>query len=302
MSEPEPLEERRIGAVTVLFGSGGGKYPSGNTLLVQGREECVIIDPSLDVIPRHKALPRIDRILASHCHEDHIAGNFLFPEARCHLHEEDLPGIQSLEALLKIYGYSEATLKEFSKVLVDTFHFEPRPESVGFRDGDVFDLGGGVRIRVIHTPGHTRGHCALHIEPDDVLFLADIDLSGFGPYYGDAWSDLASFERTLVMIREFDARYYATSHHIGVLDGREAFLERLDRFESAIERREQNLLAYLAEAHDLDEVAEHRFVYRKGAGGGFVTDVERRSMAQHLDRLERDGRVKQVEPGRYLAT
>ena len=44
--------------------------------------------------------------------------------------------------------------------------------------------------------GHTRGHCVLHVEPEDVVYLGDIDLSSFGPYYGDAWSSLEDFERT----------------------------------------------------------------------------------------------------------
>lgn len=301
MSEAEPLEERRIGAVTVLFGARGGKYPSGNSLLVRGSEESVIIDPSLGMVLRQDALPQVDRIVNSHCHEDHIAGNFLFPDVPCHLHEADLPGIQSLAAMLAIYGYSEKTSSFFGKALVDVFHFEPRPASIAFSDGDVFDLGGGVRIRVIHAPGHTRGHCVLHVEPDDVLYLADIDLSSFGPYYGDAWSDLEDFERTLAEVRKLEARHYATFHHIGVIDERDTYLERLDRFTAVIERRERNLLEYLAEPHDLQEIAEHRFVYRQGDPVDFATDVERRSMAQHLDRLERDGRVKQLEPGRYQA-
>ena len=40
--------DRTIGRVTVLYGEGGGKYPHGNSLLVRGTEEALIIDPSLD--------------------------------------------------------------------------------------------------------------------------------------------------------------------------------------------------------------------------------------------------------------
>jgi glyoxylase-like metal-dependent hydrolase (beta-lactamase superfamily II) len=171
---------------------------------------------------------------------------------------------------------------------------------VTFRDGDVFELG-ACRVRVIHTPGHTRGHCAFHIEPDDVLYLGDIDLSSFGPYYGDAWSDLEDFERTLERVAGIRARWYATFHHVGVLDGREAFLERLGRFGGQIERRERALLEFLAEPHGLEEIAEHRFVYRPGDPVPFAWAVELRSMGQHVERLAAQGRVREVEPGRYLA-
>ena len=58
-----------------------------------------------------------------------------------------------------------------------------------------------MRVARDPPPGHTRGHSAFHVESDDVFFLADIDLSSFGPYYGDAWSDLEDFERSLVQVR-----------------------------------------------------------------------------------------------------
>ena len=210
----DALEELKIGNVTVLFGERGGKYPDGNTLLVRGGEESAIIDPALGLVARRDHLPAVDRVINSHCHEDHIAGNFLFRDLPLHLHELDLHGIQSLDGLMDIYGYPEPMYTPWRKACVERFHFEPRPDALAYRDGDVFDLG-GVRIRVIHAPGHTRGHCVLHIEPDDVLYLADVDLSSFGPYYGDAWSSLEEFEATLAQLRGFDARYYATFHHIG---------------------------------------------------------------------------------------
>lgn len=175
----EALLERRIGSVTVLFGARGGKYPHGNSLLVRGAEESVVIDPGLGLVERKHALPRVDRVLNSHCHEDHIAGNHLFPAAPWHLHEADLPGIRSLDAMMAIYGYPEPVHAAFRQAVVDEFHFVARPDAQAFRDGSVFDLGGGVRIRVLHAPGHTRGHSFFWIEPDDVLYLADVDLSSF---------------------------------------------------------------------------------------------------------------------------
>ena len=41
------LEEQSFGAITVLFGERGGKYPQGNSLLVRGGDETLLIDPSL---------------------------------------------------------------------------------------------------------------------------------------------------------------------------------------------------------------------------------------------------------------
>lgn len=293
-------QDRRLDCVTVLGGERGGKYPHGSSVLVEGREETVLIDPSLAVVPRAESLPRIDRILFSHCHEDHIAGSFLFPEASCHVHQLDLPGIRSLDGMMAIYGYPEAVLTPFRRIVVEQFHYVPRADARGFGDADVFDLG-GVRVRVLHAPGHTRGHCFFHVEPADVLYLGDVDLTSFGPYYGDAWSDLESFERTLAMAREVEARWYVTFHHVGVVEGRTAFLERLDRYAGVIRRREERLLAFLAEPRRIDEIVRHRFVYRAQDEIPYADPVERRSMEQHLARLRASGAVDEVEAGRFCA-
>jgi len=291
--------DRALGRVTVLGAERGGRYPYGNSLLVTGSEESLLVDPSLSLVTRAER-PHADRVLNSHCHEDHVAGNHLYPDVPWLLHEADAPGIRSLDAMLGIYGGSPASQAALREMLVRTFHFQARPDPTTFADGDVFDLG-GVRVRVIHAPGHTRGHCVLHVEPDDVLYLGDIELSSFGPYYGDVWSSLADFERTLAMVRDLRARWYVTFHHVGVLEGYDAFRDRLDRFAAVIATREARLLEFLATPHTLDEIVAHRFIYRPQDTMAFVDDVERRSMSQHLERLLAAGRVRELEPGRYVA-
>jgi hydroxyacylglutathione hydrolase len=293
-------EDRRIGHVVVLGGERGGKYPQGNSLLVTGSEETLIIDPSLSLVGRASSLPRVDRVINSHCHEDHIAGNHLFPEAPWHLHDLDVVGLRSLDDMMEIYGYSHPASELFRSALIDQFHYVARPDAAPFTAGVVFDLG-GVAVRVIHAPGHTRGHCCFSIEPDGVLYLGDIDLSSFGPYYGDAWSSLEDFERSLANVRRIEARHYATFHHIGVVDGRDEYLARLDRFAAVIGSREKRLLDFLAAPHTLEEVVAHRFVYRPGDNVPWADSAERRSMSQHIERLIGQGRVREVEPGRYLA-
>lgn len=297
----EALEQQQLGAVTVLYGDRHGKYPHGNTLIVRGREQSLAIDPSLGLVARGSHPPRVDGVLHSHCHEDHFAGSFLYPDVTWSFHHADLPGIRSLDGLMDLYGYAEPIRSAWSKAVIEQFHFTPRPDAVAFRGGDVFDLG-GVTVEAIHAPGHTRGHCFFRIEPVGLVYLADVDLSSFGPYYGDAWSELDDFERTLVMARDLRATYYATFHHIGVIEDRAVYLERLARFAAVIADRERRLLEYLAEPRTLDQVVQHRFVYRPQDQVLFADGVERRSMSQHIARLARGGRVRELEPGLYQAT
>jgi glyoxylase-like metal-dependent hydrolase (beta-lactamase superfamily II) len=283
--------------VSVLVGGGNGAYPSGNSLLVRGAGETILIDPSVSVVERGGVPALIDAIVNSHSHEDHLAGNGLYPDARVHIHTEDLPGAQSIDGLMAVYGLAGKAREEFQRVILEEFHYAARPDAQGFTDGHVFDLGGGVRVEAVHLPGHTRGHSGFRIA--DVFFLSDIDLTGFGPYYGDAWSDLDDFEASLAKVREEDAAHYVTFHHKGIIEGRDAFVEHVDGFAAVIERRHHAMLDYLGEPQSIEEMAAHRFIYRPHVEMAFVESVERRSAYLHVQRMLARGEAIEIAPDRY---
>ena len=285
--------------VTLLAGTDAGKYPSGNSLLVEGASEALIIDPSVDVVARGGAPRPVDAVINSHAHEDHVAGNGLFCDARVHIHEGDLPGITSLDGFMSIYGLTEpAAEARWRQEVVEEFHFTPRPDAEGFSDGHVFDLG-TIKVEAVHLPGHTRGHSGFRI--NDVFYLSDIDLSGFGPYYGDLWSSLEDFERSLELVRNEEARWYVTFHHKGVIEGRENFLAALDSFASVIDRRHGEMLEFLKEPGSIDDMVKHRFIYRPHVESTFVTSVEHRSATLHVQRMLARGEVTETGDGRYQA-
>jgi len=285
--------------VSVLVGVDNGKYPSGNSLLVRGDGEAVVIDPSVDVVAMGGTPAPVDAVINSHSHEDHLSGNGFFADARVHIHDADLPGARSLDGLMDVYGLTGEPREEFSKQVVEEFHYTPRPDAQGFIDGHVWDLG-RVQVEAVHLPGHTRGHSGFRIS-GGVFFLSDIDLTGFGPYYGDVWSDLEDFERSLEQVRHEEADHYVTFHHKGVIEGRDQFLALLDDFHAVIPRRHEAMLEFLAEPRAIDEMVAHRFVYRPHVQHVFADSVERRCAAMHLQRMLVRGEAHEVEPGRYQA-
>jgi glyoxylase-like metal-dependent hydrolase (beta-lactamase superfamily II) len=293
-------ELRLTEQVSVLVGDSNGRYPSGNSLVVRGDGEAVIIDPSIDVVDLGGAPVPVDAVINSHSHEDHMPGNGFFTDARVHIHHDDLPGARSLDGLMDVYGLDGEPRAEFSKQVVEEFHYEPRPDAEGFADGHSWDLG-KVQIDAVHLPGHTRGHCGFRIT-GGVFFLSDIDLTGFGPYYGDVWSDLEQFEASLVQVRDEVADHYVTFHHRGVIEGRKAFLELLDTFHAVIPRRHEAMLEFLAEPRSIDDMVEHRFIYRPHVEHVFADAVERRCAAMHVQRMLVRGEATEVDPGRYQAT
>jgi glyoxylase-like metal-dependent hydrolase (beta-lactamase superfamily II) len=290
------------GRVIALVGALNGKYPSGTSVLVAGKEESLLIDPSITVAERGGVPGCVDRMLVSHAHEDHLAGCSTFPDTPVHAHHDDLLGLQSVDGMLTVYGFEEPIRTTWTQTLIDDFHYLPRPDATGFADGHRFDLGGSMSVTVVHLPGHTRGHCGFMIEPDGVFFVADIDLTGFGPYYGDHWSDLEDFERSIDHVATIDAKHYVTFHHKGIISTRSEFLTQLAAFRAVISSRDHKLVAFLSEPHSLDEIAGANFIYRPGSAPTFAEAVERRSMSMHLTRLLRDGVVLEAKPGLFRAT
>lgn len=272
--------------VTVISGSSGGKYPDGNSTLVRGSEGIVLIDPSLTIHDRGGVGVTVDRVLISHAHEDHMSGVGVVDARHVCAHDADLIGVRSLDGFMQVYGLPAEVEPEWRATVQREFNVSGWPDAEGFADGDVFDLG-DVQVEVMHLPGHTRGHSAFVIERDGVAFIGDVDLSSFGPYYGDHWSDLDEFEESLTRVRDLDAAYYITFHHKGVVKGREEFLRLLDLYESVIGQRDDKLMALLDRPRSFDELLAEGIVYRAGSRPAmFGESVERRTIAMHLARLK----------------
>ncbi len=67
-------------------------------------------------------------------------------------------------------------------------------------DGDMVDLGDGMTLEVLHTPGHSSGSISLLLRPDNVLFCGDaVPLPGDLPIWEDFAASVASVEKLKVL-------------------------------------------------------------------------------------------------------
>jgi glyoxylase-like metal-dependent hydrolase (beta-lactamase superfamily II) len=283
----------RLGPVSVHLGEKSGKYPDGNQVVVRGADTLVAFDTPLVANRLGDELLAADLVVLGHVHEDHMAGLHRLPHAPVHVHQADVAAARSWDGLARHYGYAPAVLEGMHAKIEREFHYVPRPDALAYANGASWDLGGGVTVRAIHAPGHTSGHCVLLVEPGGIAFIGDIDLSSFGPYYGDATSSLAAFRRTLAAVKDIPAKAWITSHHKGVITDRATFLRLLAAFASRLDAREEAIAAFLrAGPATLEELIAHRFVYPKELNELFYDDVERRTIAQHLESLAQAGRAR----------
>ena len=288
-----------FGRVTVFFGEKNGKYPDANQVIVRGSDTQAAFDTP--IVANHIG-PEFDRselVILGHVHEDHMAGLHRLPKAPVHVHEADLKAAQSWEGLRAAYGSDDSYASEMLVRFQRDFFYAPRPDAVGYADDAVWELGGS-RVRAFHAPGHTAGHCVLLVEPEGVAFIGDVDLSSFGPYYGDASSSLSDFRRTLARVAEIPAKVWITSHHRGVYTDRAHFLRDLTAYAATLDKREQRLLGLLRESpKTLERLVECRLLYPPGHQDLWVVDAETRSISRHLDEMLADGRVQVDGNGVY---
>ena len=126
--------------------------------------EAVIVDPAgqekgLLELLKEKNL-KLKYIINTHGHVDHIGANGAIREATDALiliHEEDAPMLTSQDKNLSIF-----VGKGVLGGVADKF----------INDGDIIEFG-NVKLKVIHTPGHTQGGICLYNEEDSILISGD---------------------------------------------------------------------------------------------------------------------------------
>lgn len=303
MRDQTTVPERQkvtFGPVSVYLGLQNGKYPDANQMIVNGSQMQVAVDASrsTDLIADH--FDRSDLIVLSHMHEDHVAGLPRLPDVPVEIHPRDLAALQSWEGLCAQSGYPPEVAAALRPEFERDFSYAPRPAARAYPEGAVWDLG-GVTLRAFETPGHTPGHCSLLVEEAELFFLGDIDLSGFGPYYGDERSSIAEFRASIARLPAIPAKVWVTGHHKGIYTDRASFLRDLAAYDRRIDRRDEQLLGYLAEGpQSLDALVARRLFYPKSYEALWAEAVERRVIRRHLDGLRATARVAE-EDGLFYA-
>jgi glyoxylase-like metal-dependent hydrolase (beta-lactamase superfamily II) len=287
-----PTEVHHFGPLRFIPGRQGGRYPYCHSLVLEG-EETWVVDPSADkdYFQRLAATGRVTAVFLSHFHEDHQKYNHLFPEARFYVPATEEAAFTSLEGIFRFMGIEDERFREYwRQTLLMEFHYRPLENLALYHPGQQFQLG-SLTLEIVPAPGHTPGHSCFFFPRQGVLYLADVDLTPFGPWYGDAASSLEDFEETLARMAGFEAKTYLTAHEKGIFSPGE-FREALAVFQAAPADREARLLAELRTPRTLEQLVARRLIYGKAREPAFVYDhMEGRMLQKHLARLRRRGLI-----------
>lgn len=147
----------------------------------------------------------VRRIILTHRHFDHMgsAANLRAATgARVWAHPLDIPQIDGSETNRLPKGIVGAVM---GVILPLAFPFKACPVDETLTDGQTIELGALGGLRVIHTPGHTGGHCSLLLPSRRLLILGDAlnNLNGTLQVSFDAVNDdTPQARRTVIALGE----------------------------------------------------------------------------------------------------
>ncbi len=274
-----------------------GRYPFCHSLYVKDNVS-VIIDPASgeDAMRRIASAEGADIVLNTHYHEDHRVFNYCFSGATLAVHELDAHGYGPIDDFMSGFSVvsSSALMEYWRKFLLDVCRYRPYTVDRTFTDGFEIDLGHTV-LQVMHTPGHSAGHCCFFFPRERVLYLGDIDLTTFGPWYAGVTSDIGQFLSSIERVRNLSPQVVVTSHGDGVVT--ENIDERLKSYADIIHRRDRVILEFLSRPRTLDDILSREIIYRqnqKAPDAPFHWD-DRWMIEMHLRRLVSMGKLKRVD-------
>lgn len=286
------VEERNFGPVRFIPGTNNGRYPYCHSIYIEGAG--VLIDPASDRerLTRLRDEEGVAAVWLTHWHEDHIAHLDLFEDVPLLMSAADAPPLADLETFLDWYDMDHDRFREaWRGIMVENFHYRPRRPAGFLEGGQVLDAG-GVTVEVLAAPGHTPGSLAFLFREAEVLFLADYDLTPFGPWYGDRYSSIDLTIQSVRRLRQVPAKVWLTGHETGVFEQDPG--ELWDRYLAVIDTREKKLEDFLAEPRTMDEIVEAWIVYgRPREPRDFYLFSEKAMITKHLQRLEAQGRLAQ---------
>ena len=278
--------------IWLIEGLKGGRFPYSHSLYVNDGGGMLIdcgSDP--EVISRLRCEHGLAAILMTHYHEDHFYFLHRFPGIEVWTTALDSPPLESLETLLDQSGAVGTRFEaDYRRRLIEEYNYVACAIARRIEDGETLRFG-DTPARAVIAPGHTPGHLCLHFPEEGVLFLGDYDLTPFGPWYGDRVADIDDFLRSGRMLAELGAEVNVASHEEPVHRG--SIREKMERYLSVIDRREEKLAEYLREPRSMEEIIAHRIVYGKNAASEWFDGGEYALMARHLERAIREGRVHQ---------
>lgn len=186
-----------------------------HSYLLIGTDKALLIDTGLGVaniksiVDSLTNLPII--VATTHIHWDHIGGHKYFDNIA--VHENELQWLIDFPLPLKTV---KANLQDTNCKFPEDFDinnytlFQGQPQFL-LHDNEIIDLG-GRKVQVIHTPGHSPGHCCFYELDKGYLYSGDLIYKGCLDIYYPT-TDINDFENSIKKVKQLSVNRILPAHH-----------------------------------------------------------------------------------------
>jgi glyoxylase-like metal-dependent hydrolase (beta-lactamase superfamily II) len=280
----------------VIPGLNKGRFPFAHSFLVRD-DLCVLIDTGcgLEALREIRESFPLDLIINSHGHADHCSGNWLFPDIPLYAPIEGADSHGRLGPLSQRFLGSNNLCDRWQDWIRGMMGFVDRSPTNFFSEGHVFDFG-KLKLKAIHTPGHTCDHYCFVEEDNNILLSFDIDLTAFGPWYGNPESNLNDFRRSIEIVRNLAPRMIASSHLLPISSG---IKEALKVYTAVLDKREKKIAKLISPGIDKVGLVNAAPIYQRHTQEPeLFRFFEGRMIDLHLEELIGKQEVR-LEKGQY---
>jgi glyoxylase-like metal-dependent hydrolase (beta-lactamase superfamily II) len=257
--------------VHLVRGANNARFPEANTLLVDD-EILTLVDAGSNPTQVFSTLKDLghkpedlERVVLTHYHADHKGyASYLRKISNCQVlcHPLSREGVESFQTMMKYIGIEKNEEKQQWLNLLNARLPHVQNDYIvdeTFRDDKPIDCG-EVELIPIHSPGHTHDHTCFGINGVEKLLLVDIDLTEFGPWYGNVVSNLEDFKRSIQHIIDLEPKMGISSHLLDPVT--ESLEEKLKRYLAYFEERDEEILKLIADGFDtIEQLARRPIIY-----------------------------------------
>ncbi len=184
--------------------------------LLCGEKRALLIDTGLGVSNIRKTVDSLTQlpvtVVTTHVHWDHIGGHKYFKDIAVHEAEKEWLSSKfplPLEVVKRNLMSKWCDLPEDFRI-EEYEIYQGEPQAV-LRDGNSLDIG-GREIQVIHTPGHSPGHCCFYEPEKKYLYTGDLIYKGcLDAYYPS--TDPRQFWESVKRIGALEVKRILPGHH-----------------------------------------------------------------------------------------
>lgn len=178
-----------------------GQFDENVSYLVMGDKRAALIDTGDNLADLRELVRKLTNlpvfVMNTHCHLDHIGGNYLFDEVWAFDHRVSRAtsalgvGHEKAKEVIQPGSLRKPIPEPFCE---DDYCIPPYRVTHWIKDGEDIELG-NRRLKAIYSPGHAPDHLMFFEKESGYLWTGDIFYTGC-VYTHLPWGDLDTFIRT----------------------------------------------------------------------------------------------------------